>query len=696
MNGASSELHKFFYPESVLVIGVSSSPSNLGRNIVSNLLLAGYNGEILSVGRTPGVVFGQRIYLSIEEIGRPVDLAVVLTPAATVPGILEQCGKMGIRRVVVESGGFTEMGDHALPLEEACREVCARHSIRMIGPNCIGVTNMESGVMLPFLTMGRAMKKGPVSILAQSGGVGLSYLGFIAEENIGINKFVSMGNKLDTDENDLLEYLIEDPGTEIILIHLESFSSGKRFLETASRSPKPVLVHKTNRFQASAEIARSHTGAMAADDRLVDFLLEQAGCVRVNTMADAMDCLKILTLPPLKGARLGVVSRSGGHAVIAADACGRYGFALPPFPEAFLQRVEKKMRAKVIRLRNPMDLGDLFDVGFYERIVDEILLHDEADGVLLVHGYRKGVEQEDSRLLVKKIEELVERHGKPVAVVMITEAVELAYLKENSRIPIFHAPENAMRALHLSHKLATWSKPVASERPGGIDTGAGRRIIEAARPRGYCLLSESLELLKRYGIPVAGYRLVRSPEEAVIALREISGPVAVKVNQPHVDHKTDSGLVSLNCRTDQDLMACFSSFRKISGSEDLELLIQPMAGAFTETIVGGRRDPVFGPVVMFGLGGVFVEVLGDVTWRVAPLSPDEAEKMTNGLKGHALLEGIRGNSPCDIAALQDTIVRVSHLLSDFQDIAEMDINPVAATPSGAVALDARVILDSGR
>jgi acetate---CoA ligase (ADP-forming) len=696
MNGKFSEFQKFFYPESILVVGVSPAAANLGRNIVSNLLLSGYNGEILSVGRTPGVVFGQRIHMSIEEIGRPVDLAVVLTPAATVPAVLDECGRMGIRRVVVESGGFTEMGPHALPVEEACRDACERHSIRMIGPNCIGVTNMECGVVLPFLPMGRAMKKGPVSILAQSGGVGLSYLGFIAEENIGVNKFVSMGNKLDIDENDLLEYLIEDPGTGIILVHLESFSGGRRFLEAASRSPKPVLVHKTNRFEASAEIARSHTGAMASDDRLADCLLEQAGCVRVNTMADAMDCIKILTLPPLKGGRLGVVSRSGGHAVIAADACGRYGFHLPPFPEDFIRRIEEKMRAKVIRLRNPMDLGDLFDVAFYERIVGETLMHDDVDGVLLVHGYRKGFEQEESRLLVKKIEELVDRHGKPVAVVMITEAVELAYLKANSRIPIFHAPENAMRALHLSHRLATRSKPAALERPEGIDIDAGLRILDCARSRGHCLLSESLDLLEAYNIPIVKYRLARSPEQGAAILRDMSCPVAVKVNRPHVDHKTDSGLVRLDCRTEEDLAECFDAFRKTLDCDDVEILIQPMAGRFTETIVGGKRDAVFGPVGVFGLGGVFVEVLEDVVWRTAPIPPGEADKMTAGLKGRALLEGVRGRPRCDSSALRDIIVRVSHLLSDLQDVAEMDINPVAAMESGAAALDARVIVYQSR
>ncbi|MEJ2725793.1 MAG: CoA-binding protein, partial [Deltaproteobacteria bacterium] len=422
-----SPFSSFFYPESIAVVGVSAERSNLGKNIVQNCLTFGYPGEIVPVGLKKGVVFGQRIYGSLDEIDREIDLAVILTPAKTIPGILEQCGRKGIKWAVIESGGFSETGEAGRPLEEACTRISRKHGIRFIGPNGIGVTNLEQGLALPFWPLREDLSLGPVSILAQSGGVGLSYLSFLVEENIGINKFVSMGNKLNVDENDLLGYLIQDEGTKIILVHLEGFTDGRRFMEIASSSEKPVLVHKSNRFKTSSQIAHSHTAALFADDALVDQVLEQTGCVRVNTMNDAMDYIKSLTLPPLKGNRLAVVSRSGGHAVIAADACAHYGFELPPFPENVLKEIENRLRAHVIHLQNPLDLGDLFELEFYEYIVEEVMKRDNVDGVLLGHGYRRGFEQEHSRMLISKVRDLVNRYQKPVALVIFAESVEIDY-----------------------------------------------------------------------------------------------------------------------------------------------------------------------------------------------------------------------------------------------------------------------------
>ncbi|MBW1804686.1 MAG: CoA-binding protein, partial [Deltaproteobacteria bacterium] len=352
----------FFYPENITVIGVSPDIGNLGKNIVMNCLQAGFQGEIIPVGLRKGVTYGQRILQSVEDIDRDVQLAVILTPARTIPDILEQCGRKGIKRAVIESSGFSELGEEGKPLEKDCLQVAGEYGIRFIGPNCIGVINLENGMALPFMQLRSDISPGPVSILTQSGGVGLSYLEFLAEENIGLNKFVSMGNKLNVNENDLLSYLIQDESTKIILVYLEGFSNGRQFIEIASKSDKPILVHKSNRFRTSSGIASSHTAALFTDDRLVNFALEQAGCVRVNTINDALEYIKSFTLPPLKGKRLAVVSRSGGHAVVAADACAYYGFHLPPFSEGFLKKFESQFRAHVIRLQNPLDLGDLFEL----------------------------------------------------------------------------------------------------------------------------------------------------------------------------------------------------------------------------------------------------------------------------------------------------------------------------------------------
>ncbi|MCU0580290.1 MAG: CoA-binding protein, partial [Desulfobacterota bacterium] len=420
-------MKKFFYPRSVAIIGVSNTPDNLARNIVHNLLAFQFTGEIYCVGLQGGVLFGQRIYPDIGRVPAEIDLAVILTPALTIPALLEQCGEKGIRRVVIESGGFREFAEERARLEQEILTVAQRHGIRFIGPNGIGNINMENGLCLPFMHLNREMRLGHISILAQSGGVGLSYIGFLGSENLGINKFTSMGNKLNVDENDLLEYLLEDPGTEVICLYLEGLSDGRRLMQILSTSRKPVLIHKSNVNPVSAAIAFSHTAALLSDNRVVDAALKQAGGLRVQDFEETINYLKIMTLPRLRGPRLAVISRSGGHAVVAADACSKYGFELPAFPRAFLEQFEKHFRASVIRLANPLDLGDLFDLPVYIQILEETLKRDDIDGALLIHGYRADVEKEDSRRMIQKAEELSRQYRKPVAVCIFAEDLELSH-----------------------------------------------------------------------------------------------------------------------------------------------------------------------------------------------------------------------------------------------------------------------------
>lgn len=689
-----SQFSAFFYPKNIAVIGVSPVKNNLGKNIVLNCLYFGYPGEIIPVGLSKGVVYGQRIYESIENIDRDIGLAVILTPAKTIPGILEQCGRKGIKHAVIESGGFSELGKEGEPLEKACVEVARRYGIRFIGPNGIGVTNLDNGLALPFMPLRRDIALGPVSILAQSGGVGLSYLNILAEENIGVNKFVSMGNKLNVDENDLLGYLIQDEGTKIILVYLEGFKDARRFIEVASTSTKPILVHKSNRFEASARIAHSHTAALFADDRLVDYALEQAGCIRLNTMDDSMDYLKSQTLPPLRGNRLVVISRSGGHAVIAADACAHYGFTLPRFPEEILKKVESRLRAHVIRLQNPLDLGDLFELEFYAFIVEEMLKRDDVDGVVLAHGYQGGFEQEASRTLIKRVERLIEQYQKPVACVIFAEALEKNYLRKSVKIPIFSAPENAMRAFNLSYKWPFRKpSPLQVLSLNRVDHEKARDVVSRGVKAGHLLLHESLQLLEHYGFSVPAYALVRTEAEALQFRRTFKGPMAMKINSPHFSHKSDLGAVQLNIRTQAEVE---KAFRKLTalGGEGTEVLVQSMVTRGREVILGGKRDQSFGPIVLFGLGGIFVEALKDIAWRVAPLSYEETRKMIGSIRGARVLQGIRGEKPCDIETVVDLLVRLSHMLVDLPQIQEIDINPVLVFPEGegAVAVDARVIV----
>jgi acetyltransferase len=407
-----------------------------------------------------------------------------------------------------------------------------------------------------------------------------------------------------------------------------------------------------------------------------------------------MDYLKSQTLPPLRGNRLVVISRSGGHAVIAADACAHYGFSLPRFPEEILKKVESRLRAHVIHLQNPLDLGDLFELEFYAFIVEEMLKRDDVDGVVLAHGYQGGFEQEASRTLVKRVERLVEQYQKPVACVIFAEALEKDYLRKSVKIPIFSAPENAMRAFNLSYKWPFRKpSPLQVLSLNRVDHEKARDVVSRGVKAGHLLLHKSLQLLEHYGFSVPAYALVRTEAEALQFRRTSKGPMAMKINSPHFSHKSDLGAVQLNIRTQAEVE---KAFRKLTalGGEGTEVLVQPMVTRGREVILGGKRDQSFGPIVLFGLGGIFVEALKDVVWRVAPLSHEEARRMIASIRGARVLQGIRGEKPCDIETVADLLVRLSHMLIDFPQIQEIDINPVLVFPEneGAQAVDARVIL----
>jgi len=696
-------MKEFFYPSSVAVIGVSNSPDNLGRNIISNLIEYQFNGRFYAVGPKGGVLFGQKIFPNLEAIDDRIDLAVILTPAMTVREILKQCGEKGIKRVVIESGGFREFAQDRARVEKEILELVAFYGIRFIGPNGIGTINLENGLCLPFMVMHRDMRPGHISILAQSGGVGLSYMGFLASENIGINKFVSMGNKLNVNENDLLEFLIEDPGTEIICLYLEGISEGRRMMEIIGRSNKPILVHKSNIGPVSAQIAFSHTAALLSDNNVVEAALKQAGAVRVNDFEETINYLKILTLPRLKGNRLAVVSRSGGHAVVAADSCSKYGFHLPNFPEAFFEEIEKHFRASVIKLSNPLDLGDLFDLPVYVQIVEETIRREDIDGLILIHVYRAEKEIEGSRKLIQKAEELSLRYQKPVAVCIFAEEWEIAYIKKHFTMPIFLSPEKATQALHLSHSLTQQKIQGLSgdDLPAAIHRQAVIPILARARAEGRPLyLFEGLEVLGHYGFPVIPFAQTSTLAETLQKGEELGFPLAMKLAIPYIAHKFDVGAVILQIKNPKELEAAYYQLqeavqRELGELDYFTVVLQKMSTKGREIILGGKQDPNFGPVMLFGIGGIYVEVIGDVVLRVAPINRTEARAMIREIKGIKLLQGVRGLKPSDLEAVVEALLALSRLLLDFPEIAEIDINPIMVYENGkgCQVLDVRMALE---
>jgi acetate---CoA ligase (ADP-forming) len=702
---AEGDLEHFFRPSSVVVVGVSTRSTNLGKEIARNLFEFEYNGVIHFVGVQGGVLFGRKIHASIDEIQEPIDLAIVLTPSKTIPGVLEQCGAKGIRRVVIESGGFGEFDGDGHQLGEQVKAVADKYGIRFIGPNCIGIMNSANGLATPFTTMRNVFPRGGVGIMAQSGGVALTFLNMFHGEQLGFSKFASIGNKLNVDENDLLEYLVQDPETSVICMYLESIKDGRRLTEIARRSPKPIVVHKANVAPMSSAIAQSHTEALANDDAVVDAALHQAGIVRFTEMQGYLDFVKILQLPEMKGRNLAIVSRSGGHAVIAADAAFQYGFQLPPFGTDFLEEIRTHLRADVIRLGNPLDLGDLFDFDVYVRIIEYTLQQKNVDGVVFLHTYFEAIEGESSRKLLQSAASLSDTYGKPVAMCVSTEQAEISRLHKEFEFPIFLSPERAIGALDREIKRRQ-RMPLVVSAPAGPLTGPPphdakidsllHSLNEEQRSP---LLHESLDIVRMTGLSVPDFALIQETSDLDDCCRGLAGPYAVKVVAEGLSHKSDVGGVALGVSREalggicSEMMGRFRStdcgFRGI--------LVQQMAerkpGAL-ELIVGAKRDPQFGPIVLLGHGGVLVEVLGKTSLRMAPLSEAEVDEMMEDLPGSDIFKGVRGMLPTDRKALKDAILRVAHLMVRFPQIDSLDINPILASPTGVRALDARIFLAS--
>jgi len=696
-------MREIFYPCSVAVIGVSAKPTNLGRNIVANLIEYNFDGIVYAVGPSGGMIETRRIYRAVGDIPDHVDLAVILTPAQTVPAILEECGKKGIRWAIIETAGFREYGEAGKELEKEMVRIADQYNIRFVGPNCIGVINLENGFCVPFPRLTRFIKRGDVSIISQSGGVGMSALNLMANEGVGLNKFISVGNMLNLNAEDMLEYLIEDEGTKLIFVYLESMRQGRRLMELARKSPKPILIFKANIGRLGQNIAASHTASLSSDDKVVDAAFRQSGIVRVHDATSLGNNLKVLRLPPMKGKNLAIISRSGGHAVITADACELSGFELAHFPDAFLRAIEKHFRASVIKLTNPLDLGDLFDLDVYAQIVEQTLQLEGVDGVVFLHTSISEAEHKESRILLERLMAMVEQYKKPVAFYISTAAHEVSYLKQNYDYPIFTQVVETIRALEMNHQHYLEAQQLVEEKPipsFEVNREAVRALIDQAKQEQRdLLLSEAVAVLEHYGIPTARNLPALTVEEAQEAAKELGYPVAIKVIAEEISHKSDVGGVQLNLRNGPAVKAAFedmmSRIHQAYPEAKLDgVLVQPMITGGRELIVGGRQDPQFGPTVLVGLGGIFVEIFEEVAVRVTPISQVEALEMINELRGAQILQGARGHKRSDIEAVAEALLRLSQLLQDFPEIQELDINPLRVfhEQGGCLALDARIIL----
>jgi acyl-CoA synthetase (NDP forming) len=685
---AAADMKQIFYPRNLVVFGVSERPDNLGRNILANLRAFGYAGDLYAVGRRPGEVEGVSIVASLDHLPDDLELAVILVPAPLVPDLVDACGRKGIRRAVIESGGFSEFSEEGRQLEKRVLEIARQWDVRFVGPNCISVMNMEEGVCLPFASLTpETVRLGSASVVAQSGGVSITYLDRLSAAGVGVNKVISIGNKADLDETDYLNYLLDDPGTEIICLYLESIGDGRHLMDLARASSKPLIVHKANRGQASQRIAFSHTAALADDDRIVSAAFRQAGIVRAEDFRDAVAVAQGLALPPVRGDDLVIISRSGGHAVAAADTAERYGFRLPPLPESFARSVRDLFRADVIALTNPLDLGTIFDFSLYAEIVEQCLRTVAPDAVLVINTYSFN-ETQGARPMARQVERIVRETGRPVALCVYAQGDEARVAQGEVGLPVFTEIDEALRGLAASRDwYRRRTPPVRVESP---PSGAGRQAAQAL-PAGIATADQALDLCRCYGIPSAPWEVAAGPDEAARAAERLGYPVALKLLSTEIVHKSDVRGVALGL-ADAEAVLREARAMLARAPGPAALMVQRMVDAGVEVILGGKRDHSFGPVVMFGLGGITVEVFDDVAFRVAPLTRFDAEQMVAEVRASRLLEGVRGGPPADREALVEALLAVSSLLVENPQIAELDINPLFVLERGVVAVDARAVV----
>ncbi len=674
-------MRTLFYPESLALFGISDSPSNLARRILANLDRLGFRETVYLIGEKRGVVSGRPVCTSLDDVESAPDCAVLLIPAAGVAQRLEECGRKGVRNVVVESGGFSEFSEDRKALEGELARIAKKWQIRLVGPNCVGIINAENGLALPFYSIRTSeIRLGEASIISQSGGIMHDIMTLCAAEGVGINKLVSVGNKLMTDENDFLEYFISDPSTGMIGIYLETIVHGHRLMELAASTEKPIIVLKGNTQQGGSEIARFHTSSLANDDTVVDAAFRQSGIHRARNLEEMIDLFKIFKQPLLKGPRLAMIARSGGHAVLSVDAAARYGCDLAPLSDDFFDHVSRMKKGQIIRLTNPLDVGDIFDFHSYLSIIEKAVQEKDVDGVVFTHNYTVEDDRESTEWLIASANRLSIRYRKPVVTCMVSDKSCWFAMKELADPPIFTSADAVLGV--LARSLDHYRR-----KTGDSVHPRHRRQNDGFLPvRSLMRQEEAFKLLRSYGVPVAECETVETFREGASAARRIGYPVALKMVSPAVLHKTEHGGVMLNIPDENALKNAFNSMQAD------EYLVQAMAGAGHEVIIGGKRGSGFGPVILFGLGGILVEVYRDVALRIAPIDEKTSEEMIREIKGAVMLAGFRGGVEADIQALSTCIASVSRLLAEHPEIVALDINPliVFGIGEGLLAVDVKM------
>jgi len=689
-------------PKSVAVVGASATPGKIGYTVVDNLIKDGYTGKIFPINPSSSEILGLKTYASVLDVPEEIETAVITVPAKFTAAVVEECGKKNIKGLIVITSGFGESGRH--DLEDEIVNIANQHGTRILGPNIVGVLSNSykmNASFAPFLPL-----NGKASLITQSGALLIAIDASTYVRRVGFNKLISIGNMADIDFADFVEWLNEDPDTTCISLYIEGLKDGRRFIDVSRKTHKPIIAIKSGVSEHGAAAAASHTGSLAGAAKVYSAALQQAGIVQASDLDNLFDRTLALSLqPPMKGDNLLVITNGGGVGVLATDAAERFGVPLKFAPKDVQEEMKKHM-PEFGSAKNPVDLTGMAGTEWYYNTTMAAFPHAWVDGLVVLYCETAVSDPVD---IAKGIKRAVDETGlkdKPICISFVggekSEAA-MQWLVENG-IPAYGAPDRAINAMAALREYARMKAIVSADASPCAPSNREKalKIIQSARADGRDSLTEieAKEVFAAYGLPVTSTKLAKTEDDAVKLAYEIGYPVVMKIVSPDILHKSDAGGVKVNIKDETGVREAFRTIMKNAKAYKESarihgIAIQEMAPWGTEVILGSVNDPTFGPTMMFGLGGIFVEVLKDVTFRVAPVATEQAARMLGEIRGAPILRGVRGEAPRDQAALAETICAYSTMIVDLADeVSESDANPVLVYEEGkgVKVVDARIIL----
>jgi len=695
----------FLSPRSIAVIGASEKPG-VGKAIFSNIV-NGYKGKIYPITPSNDFISGLKAYKSVLEVPDQIDLAVVATPNKIVPKVMEEVGKKKIKGAIVVSAGFKEVDKNGAQLEEEIGIIGKNYGVRIIGPNCLGIMSLSHRNMMNATFLKITPQYGNIALVSQSGAICAATVEDAIAQNIGFSKVISMGNKVDMDENDILELLAYDKETRVIVMYLEDIHDGRRFMQITKKvtreMKKPIIILKSGRTPEGAKAAMSHTGALMGSDETFDALFMQCGIVRVDTMQELFELATVFSKQPVPKSNSGIaiVSNAGGPAIISTDACSKYGLKMADLSGS--RDTINKIIPPHGSSRNPVDIVGDADSGRFEKVILEVLSNNNVGSVVTMCTPSATLNYDDlARTIVKTSRTNGTGKTMVAALMGLAEGLGNKQILSDGDIPHFMYAEPAIRTLNAMYAFREWIERSSDEpKQFNVDKSKVRQVFDEVRAQSRTTLleEEGYKVLEAYGFSIPKKHLAQNEEECIKAVQEIGYPVVMKIASPEIVHKSDAGGVKIGLKNEDEIRQAFrtviSNAKKYKPDAKIDgILVQEMIKSGKETILGAKFDPILGPLIMFGLGGIYVEVLKDVVFRLAPLEEREATRMIESVKTINLLKGVRGEKPHDLGAIRESLQRLSQLITDFQEIEELDVNPllVLEDGKGVRAIDIRISL----